>query len=268
MAVDVSHSNTRFWMLETLIRFELEQQLAGVYYTESGYLNKIVDHFCNVYDELKKEGIVSNRDLSHPAKGNLHSWLQYALVLAGEQEGFRSPTEIKIGFDPPLYQKMCGIKEPKKRALSRVDVAFYRNNFRFGFAEVKTINDANVFLPTKVFTSACEKGVLKQNEFTVMYRDVLMHTLKHSSPKPKFVVLIVTLPKKASCVPYLSIMEKVGREDEQVRKMAKILSRKEKNFDEACKQGWIEFRDSIRDETSIDCSLIVIDEEGARSVDD
>ena len=158
----------------------------------------------------------------------------------------------------------------KKIVSSRVDNAFYENNFRLvGFGEINTINDANVFLRTEVFARACDKGLVDfPKDFTVMDRDVLIHSLKHTSSKPKFVVLIVTLPQRSSRAPYLCIMEKVGREDEQVRKMAEILRRKEKNFDEACRQGWIEFRDSIRNETNTDCSLIIIDEEGARSVDD
>lgn len=238
-----------------------------MYYTEKEFLEKIVDYFCNVYDELKKEGIISDRDLSDPAIGNLHSWLQYALVLAGEQTGFRSPQEIKIHFEKPLCQRVYGTNK-KKIVSSRVDNAFYKNSRLVGFGEVNTINDANVFLPTEVFARACDKGLVDfPKDFPVMDRDVLIHSLKHSISKPKFVVLIVTLPKRASRVPYLSIMENVGREDEQVRKMAEIL-RKKKNFNEACKQGWIEFRDSIRDETNTDCSLIVINEEGARSVDD
>lgn len=190
------------------------------------------------------------------------------MVLAGEQAGFRSPQEIKIPFDLPLYQRVCGTKT-KKRVSIRVDNAFYEDNFRLeGFGEVNTINDANVFLPTEVFARACDKGFVEfPKDFPVMDRDVLIYSLKHAFQKPKFVVLIVTLPKKASRVPYLSIMESVGREDERVRKIAEIL-RKKKNFDEACKPGWIEFRDSIRGETNTDCSLIVINEEGARPVDD
>jgi hypothetical protein len=251
-----------------------------VYCTESGFFDKIVDRFCNEYNERKKEGIFCDSELSYPSEyiklgkkksNNLHSKLVQTLSLAGVKEGLYSIPETRIFFEEPLIQRVCK-NRTKKKVYTDVDNAFYVAPFLDRLelvGEVNTINDANVFLRTEEFARACDKGLVKPEDFPVMDSDVLIHLLNHSSPKPKFEILIVTLPKKARTVPWLSVMKKVGKEDEQMRKIAEILSNKNsRNFDEACRQGWIGLRERIKNETNTDCSLIVINEEGAARVDD
>jgi len=239
------------------------------------YVDKIVENFCGIYKKLKMDGIVNDRALSHPAENNLHSWLQYALVLAGTRAGLDSPVEIKLDFESnhPLEPKKYGVKRKtgRKRTFSRVDVAFFRKgSFEVeGFGEVNTTNDATVFLPTELFATACRKDLIGENQFTVMDSDVLRHTLSYikQKRKPNFVILVVTLPKEAP-FSWLPITKAVGQEDKRVKRMAEILEEggKKKNLDEACRWGWIKLRDDISRETSTDCSLIVINEDGAEFV--
>jgi len=217
---------------------------------ESTYLKGITNEFKSVYEKLKKEKLIKNESLNRPAGNNLHSWLQYALIMAGERNGLRAVPEIKLYFKEDLNPKKIApeIKKTELRSFSRVDVAFYKNSELVGIGEVHTINDSNVFLSTRRFV---EKGILN----FLSDRDVLMHTIQHGKNKLKFVILVVTLPKRASRVPWRKDMEQVMPEIEFPRGR-----KSNKDFYKVFNEGWRKLRDAVEEE-NVACSLVIITED-------
>jgi len=211
------------------------------------YLN-IIEAFKKLYEDLRKERRIEDASLSKPAQTNLHSWLEYALVIAAERVGLRGAPEIKLRYSKPLDPKQeCGVNK-RRRKHCRVDVAFYKSSNLVGIAEIHTINDAMGYLSTKEFAKT-----LEEDKFSLSDRDVLMYTIQHSESKPKFVIILVTLPKRASRIPWLTYIEKVAP------KIANDL-RRSRNFYEHLGEGWIKLRDDV--EKEVRCSLAIINEDG------
>ena len=150
-------------------------------------------------------------------------------------------------FSTPLGPKKEFKTNKAKRRFSRVDVAFHKSCSIIGIGEVNTINDANVYLSTSRYVNAG----MKSSTFTLMDRDVLLHTI--SECNLDFVILVVTLPKTVRKVPHSGIWKKVEPERTHELENNKI--------EEAARPGWKEFKEVIQ-KRGVDCGVIVINEEG------
>lgn len=81
----------------------------------SRLFNKIVDGFIELVSDFRKKGIIKKEDLENHTKSNLHSWLQYALIKAGEQEGLFAIPEVKLRFSKSLDPKQYGLYNKKAK---------------------------------------------------------------------------------------------------------------------------------------------------------
>jgi len=170
----------------------------------------------------------------------LHSWLQYALIKSGEEEGLLPIPEVKLKFRKPIDYQQYGIYNKKrKRHFSRVDVAFYDNNKSLlGVSEIFTMDQAHGCLPSK-----------KLDWLTP--RDSLIHMIQYAGVKPKFIILVTTLLKKSSYVPWKTNIKEIDSE-----------LTKHRNYYKVFKPCWMEFKKKIK----IENILLIINEDGIEKI--
>lgn len=239
------------------------------------YLSSITDEFEQIYkDELQR--IIENvKTFSEPAEFDLHSWLQYALIMAGKRAGLFPIPEVKLSFEKELKPenvleerqlkeiKQHNIKIKKKRKFSRTDVAFYRlingEKKLMGVGEISTINDANAYASIKDWANAfiksknCKKVI---TEFGLTKRDILIHTIKYSLERPKFVVLVATLPRKATRMPWKKYRTCLKGNE---------ITKKPYNYYKLFKKHWVKFKKDI-EKCGVNCSLLIVTESGVENV--
>jgi len=191
------------------------------------YLEKVVNEFTKIIDEFMEKGILSKEDIRDYKKSNLHSWLQYAMIKAGDRLGLLAVPEIKLDFIEPLKL----VNKKKKRHFKRVDVGFYDNNKRLlGISEIFTIDGAHACLPTSKFIK------------------ILIYTIQNSYNKPEFLILVIALPKRSKYIAWKTGISKIDSE-----------LRKNKNYYTVFRDCWIKFKDKLK--RYVNCSLIIISED-------
>jgi hypothetical protein len=167
------------------------------------------------------------------------------MIKSGEQEGLFAIPEIKLRFTKPISPKEYGVTTKKrKRHFSKVDIAFYDNSKNLlGVSEIFTIDEAHGSLPSK---KLADKGY-----YWLTPRDSLIHMIQYISPKPKFIILVTTLLKRASRIPWKTKIKKIDLELE-----------KSMNYYEVFKPYWENFKKKIE----IESSLLIINEDGIERV--
>jgi hypothetical protein len=201
--------------------------------------NNIVDRFIKIVEDFRSKKIIEDGDLRDHARGNLHSWLQYALMKSAEQEGLSAIPETKLRFTEPIDPGNYGVYNKKrKRHFSKVDIAFYDDAKNLhGVSEIFTTDEAHGALPSKANW--------------VTPRDSLLHLIQYASPRPRFIIIITTLLKKASYIPWPTENEQIDSE-----------LKKGKNYYKVFKPYWIKFKEEIQ----LENSLLIINEDGIERV--
>ncbi|RLG50455.1 MAG: hypothetical protein DRO00_08655 [Thermoproteota archaeon] len=92
-----------------------------------GLLDKILGEFVRVIEEWRDRGLIKGEDLGNPQKTNLHSYLQYAMIRAGEIADLFPLLECKIRYAIVLDPREYGLlKKSRKRHSKKVDIAFFK----------------------------------------------------------------------------------------------------------------------------------------------
>lgn len=193
----------------------------------SKMMNSIVNKFVEYLKDYRDKNRITDDDLKHHDKSNIHSWLQYLMIKAGEQNELFAPPEIKLQFDEPFISN-----GRRNRNFRKVDVAYYNYDSKslVGVAEIITMDGVHEILGHPWSTP-----------------DILLHTIKYAKIKPKFIILIVILMKKASHIYWRT---KRGEIDSKLKD--------NKNYYCAFKNYWQEFKRKIK----IDNALLIINEDG------
>ena len=206
-------------------------------------MKNIVNEFIEIINNFRKDGIIKPNDLMKYTESNLHSWLQYALMKAGEKLGLFSIPECKLRFSKPIDPSDYGITRKRKRHFSKVDIAFYDKNKKLlGISEVFTIDEAHGALPS---AKLAEVG-----HYWLTPRDSLMHLIQYALPRPKFIVLVSTLLKKAPYIPWKTKIKEIDSKLES-----------SKNYYEVFRPYWVELKKQIVSQ-NVKVSLLIINEDG------
>ncbi len=208
---------------------------------EKNQLNNIVNRFTKIVNDFRSKGIIKNEDLQNYTESNLHSWLQYALIKSGVEEGLFAIPEVKLRFSVPIDPLQYGLHNKKrKRHFSKVDVAFYDNNKNLvGISEIFTMDEAHGCLPSK---KLAEVG-----HYWLTPRDSLLHLVEYAIQKPKFIILVTILLKKSTrLIPWKTKIKEID---------SKLIEHK--NYYEVFKPFWEEITKKIK----IENTLLIINEE-------
>lgn len=207
-------------------------------------LDSIVNRFVKVVEDFRNKNIIKDEDLKYHTKSNLHSWLQYALIKSGEEEGLFAIPEVKLKFTEPIDPQQYGLYNKRKRHFSRVDVAFYDNNKNLlGVSEIFTMDEAHGCLPTK--------KLVRADHYWLTPRDSLMHMIQYALPKPKFIILVTILLKKSPYIPWKTKIKEID-----------LKLTKHKNYYKVFKPCWREFKEKL----NIENSLLIINEDGIERI--
>lgn len=231
---------------------------------DNSYSIEITEGFIRIANEFKTMGIISPADLNNYGElveHDLHSWLCYALIRAGDESGLFAVPEVKLRFEnKPIFRKDYELadkgKRTQKRTWKKVDVCFYRKSSRdiLGCAEVFTLDEAHACLGTKWRIKQLDDEEAT-SKLSVEVGDVLVHMARHSDPKLHFVILVVNLPKKAIRIPW-KIAPKIDAD-----------LRKDFNYYRVLKTCWTRLRDKIGN-TGVDTSLVILSEDKIERVID
>jgi hypothetical protein len=190
--------------------------------------------------DKKVRNVISRRaftDYSEMCRSNVHSWLEWAVIDAGQRLGLVCVPEFKLRLSNPLNPSEFGISDRRRRHQVKVDVAVFGEFSKFlGFVECITFDEAHECFSTR-----------DVNFKWLTFRDRLPFTIKNLEEKPEFVILLVVLPKSIERVPW-----KTGKED-----IDAILERK--NYFDDLGSKWRELVESIRE--FVDARLILINED-------
>ena len=80
---------------------------------DTRFLEKIVNKFTEIIKDFMKRNILSSDNMRDYREINLHSWLQYAMIKAGDCLGLLAVPEIKLGFTTPLNPQKYGLVNKK-----------------------------------------------------------------------------------------------------------------------------------------------------------
>ncbi|RLF43391.1 MAG: hypothetical protein DRN18_00150 [Thermoplasmata archaeon] len=213
------------------------------------FLGSLVDRFIGTVNFLMNEKVISTKDLEEYTESNLHSWLQYALIKAGEKEGLFAVPEVKLRFSKPLDPNWYGLNRKRKRHLSRVDVGFYRFHDEskrrelVGIAEIFTLDEAHGCLPSK--------KLIENGHYWLTPRDSLSHAVQYAMDQPKFIILVTVLLKMSPHIPWKTKIEEIDSE-----------LMRHRNYYKVFKPCWKKFKESLH----LESALLIINEEGIEIV--
>jgi|GEM_PF-2222770 len=207
-------------------------------------LKQMLEEFVNIVEKWRKVGLIEDRDLSYPEKRCLHSYLQYAMMKAGESVGMFPLHEYKARYDEkyPLDPRNYGLKDKKlKRHFKRVDVAFFKGRELVGISEIITIDGAHGCFKTETLA--------KVEHIWLTPRDSLLHLVKYGKERPEFIILVVTLPKKSSRIYWRTKIKEIDDD---------LLS--DKSYYKVFKPYWIGTKKEL-EKAGTKCSLVIIHED-------
>jgi len=145
----------------------------------------IVTNFLRCVDELKEEGILTNESLKEYQDHNIHSYLQYCLIMGAYHGGFRGIPEYKLKLSKPLDKHQIDSRLKSKRIrytrTIRVDVGFLKERELVGIGEIYTPDEIHGCLPST-----------KLQDAWVTPHDKLVHIVKHEE-SIKFLILVIGL---------------------------------------------------------------------------
>jgi len=144
---------------------------------------------------LRVNGIIDEQNITNYLKmceQNVHSWLQWSVIYAGQKLGLICIPEFKLCLSKPLDPSEFGISDKRKRHHIKVDVAvFGKFNEFLGFVECITFDEAHECFSTR-----------DVNFKWLTFKDKLPFVIKNLKKKPKFIILIVVLPKNVKQIPW------------------------------------------------------------------
>lgn len=220
----------------------------------NNHMNAIVDAFVANLQNFMNKGIITVSDLRVHRQSNIHSWLQYIMITAGEHKGLLTIPEVKLRFTTPIYpERDFGlIGMTRARHFSRVDLAFYDYEKNcLGVSEIFTMDESHGALPSiKLAEPLMKLGKLEK--YWVTPRDSILHMTQYASSRPNFIILVTILCKRASSISWKMGIEEIDTE-----------LGKEKNYYRVFKPYWIELSKALR----INNSLLVISEDGIERVE-
>jgi len=121
-------------------------------------IKNMVNGFLKCFDELKSEGLISHRSLKKYWIYNVHSYLQYCLVMSGHREGFRGVPEYKLRLAKPIDRYLIDSRLRNRRIrymkTIRVDIGFLKGGKLVGVGEVYTPDEIHGCLPTRELDEA------------------------------------------------------------------------------------------------------------------
>jgi hypothetical protein len=189
--------------------------------------------------DKRVRNVISRRaftDYSEMCRSNVHSWLEWAVIDAGQRLGLVCVPEFKLRLPNPLDPSEFGISDRRRKHQVKVDVAVFGEFSKFlGFVECITFDVAHECFSTR-----------DVNFKWLTFRDRLPFTIKNLEEKPEFVILLLILPKSIERVPW-----KTGKEE-----IDAILQRK--NYFDDLGSKWRELVESIKE--FVDAKLILINE--------
>jgi hypothetical protein len=203
-----------------------------------GLLNDLAKEVIENLEILRRNGVIDAKVISNYSEiveKNLHSWFQYSVIDAVRKLNLICIPEAKLRLSQSLNPSDFGMTG-KKRNFIRVDLAIYEGFNRFlGFAECITLDKAHECFSTK-----------EVNYKWLTIRDKLPYAIRYLKVRPRFVIIILTLPIDVKRIPW-----KVGRKE-----IDEILETKK--YFEKLSPKWKELIDIIRKD--IDAKLIIINE--------
>ena len=210
--------------------------------SDTGFLEKIVNKFTDIIKDFMKRNTISDEDVRDYKRSNLHSWLQYAMIKAGECVRLLAVPEIKLYFTKPLNPQDYGLVNKKmKRHFKRVDVGFHDSNKKLlGISEIFTMDEAHGCLSTL--------ELVKVKLYWLTPRDTLIYAVQNSKQRLEFVIIVVALSKSAKYIAWKTGISKIDSE-----------LQKDKNYYRVFKDRWIEFKNEL--ERYVNCSLVIISED-------
>ena len=141
--------------------------------------------FLECFYELKSEGVLSDSSLREYWNYNVHSYLQYCLIMGAHHEGFRGTPEHKLRLSKPIdkYHIDPRLRNRKTRYMRtiRVDVGFLKGGKLIGIGEIYTPDEIHGCLPSKKLDGAW-----------VTPYDKLVHIARYEEDI-KFIILIIGL---------------------------------------------------------------------------
>ena len=165
-------------------------------------LKEITERTLSTIKQLFREGCLRDAmisDYGEMSRGNLHSWLQYAVISSGSSLGLIPVPEIKLYYKKSLDPKIFGLEGKRKGTFKKVDVGLYNGKVLTGFAEVYTMDMAH--------------GAAKIDDQLNPWlspRISLTHLAENSIDEPGFCLLLNALPEKAEMVQWKTTKSKHG----------------------------------------------------------
>lgn len=152
----------------------------------------ILENFYSTLLVLAKNRIIIKKDIisySSTAKHNLHSLLQYCLVIGAHRSGLMGIPEFKVRLSKPLSPCDCDgrFKKGRLKHQFRVDVAFFKQSKYIGFGEVYTLDELH----------GCLRSIELKHAWVSPYHK-LLHLAEHSNSNfcPKIAILVNVIPKE------------------------------------------------------------------------
>jgi len=116
-------------------------------------VRNIVVNFLKCFDELKSENILSDKSLKEYWSYNIHSYLQYCLIMAANHEGFKGIPEYKLRLSKPIDKHGVDQRFRSRRIrymrTITVDVGFLKENKLVGIGEIYTPDEIHGSLPSE-----------------------------------------------------------------------------------------------------------------------
>jgi hypothetical protein len=159
-------------------------------------LDNFVKFIVENLKSLRANGTITRQNItkySDMCRHNVHSWLQWSVIYAGQRLGLICVPEFKLYFSKPLDPSEFGING-KRRHHIKVDVAVFKKFNEFlGFVECITFDEAHECFSTR-----------DVNFKWLTFKDKLPFAIKNLEIKwkPKFIILIVVLPKNVKQIPW------------------------------------------------------------------
>jgi hypothetical protein len=103
--------------------------------------------------DKRVRNVISRRtftDYSEMCRSNVHSWLEWAVIDAGQRLGLVCVPEFKLRLPNPLDPSEIGISDRRRRCQVKVDVAVFGEFSKFlGFVECITFDVAHECFSTR-----------------------------------------------------------------------------------------------------------------------
>ena len=114
-------------------------------------VEEISRNFIEEYRNLVERGLLTEERLRDYPKYNVHSLLQYCLIISGEKSGLIAIPEYKIRLKVPINKKKIDTRFSGERENMwniRVDIGYFKNTQLLGIGEVYTPDEIHGCLPS------------------------------------------------------------------------------------------------------------------------